>query len=1673
MALTKVTGHVVKTDTNIHTHNINSSGIVTSIGLDINGNADISGNLGVGGTLTYQDVTSIDAVGIITAQSGIQCLDDLNVGLGTFFVDKSAGTVGIGTDNPGRVLTIRHSEPRIRLIDNDTNSFSEVYTDNTGHLYLSADAGQSNGGSRILFNVDGTEKVRINNVGQVGISTSANLGDAKLTVEGVTTLANIDQTIMVRDSNADDAVGRGGNIGFGAYVNGSMRSLGGIGAIKRNAGNSFNGDLALYTRENGEGNLSERLRIKSNGHVGINSATPSYPLDVWEPTDNAGWITISGSNTTYDTGFLIRNGTNNKWFLLNDVNGSGGHTFEIRGDGNNSDRFLTITQAGLMGLGTVTPESLLHLKGAAPRITLTDTAGSEDHAKIFSTGGALYLQQRDDSAHGKIIFRTEDNSGAIERLRIDSSGNTLFRGDSNGGNTAFSGFGTNNWAPKVQVLHSQGALIARIVNNDAWGGALHLASANGTYASPSATASGDIAGGVYFHAHDGGDFLNYVAGIEAIVADTVATNDTPGYLKFSTTADGTNVLSERLRITSAGKVGIGITNPNQPVSISGRVSIDVNNDYYGVWADGSTTGENHISVGRWYNTGGGLKSGYSQYGINNLILENNHPTAAHTVIIQPRGQKVAIGTHISDGLVHIGQTSAGTVSANAGGDELVLESSGNTGMSILSPGTGESTIFFGNPGTNGERDGYIRYYHEAHSTTANRRSLVFITGGGDNERLRITSDGDMGLGATNPGADPAIGNDATVFEIRQTTSGLITSGNNRKGAVLRLKHEAQWENGYQNSATDDLGRIEFVTGDSSTGEGVRSIIRTRNLQYWNNHALTFEVATGNSTTISEKLRLFSDVASFGNDSPPGWQGGAGYYNIQLGKTGFLRSDTDTSNTFMTIGQNAYKDSGGWKYTVAGGASNIFQQGGVTLFERANSGSADGAITWLPTLRLTIGGDIVTQGLTSPSYDNDGANTKIVEVTGDGTVGEYGQINISGNQNTNNTTIGSIKFVNRENSATTSGSNAGSRQLGAIEMRTDTSDSNAGDDCGGLLRIITKTEAGGNVERMRFNSDGTIHCGVTGFTDSDIRLIINNPANGSGSQMQFQTGSSGNTNTDGARFGYNGSGAQIWNFENNYVRFGTNNIERFLIRSDGSMIAQTNNLGTTPLMELNNSDGSSQTGTVLKLKTGRGQGVKDMPIFHVIDGNNATLFEVENSGRVGIFNDAPAYLVDIVNNTSDEGFRIKSTGSTYHSFYMDAARSAANQHIGRFIAKWSGTNTSMLAFNTGSDVTNKDNGYIDFCAAEAGGTLTSRFICNGSAAGLIMQNDCYISIPHDQRCIVFDEGQKMITSNDGQGNFNFIAGKNHDAQHVSSSSGNSGVSQIEMQCDGSNGAVFFGVGPTRSAGSTASFTNGFKLIQYSSSSSNYLNGLQYTTGSSNSPSGMGGDYPVIHKGNAHNGSWNTDSAAIFKCLGDGGSIAITTNDGGGNCNVCFNHSQETPDTNGSSWRIRADIDSANSHFYIQNNSSVTSGQTTSMTNRLEITESGTFYGSSSNNISDQRLKKNIATITNATAKIKGLKGRTFEWKEEAELDAGTQYGFIAQEMETVVSDLVSDGTKAGLRSWDKDGNLLTGSYSEKDKIAEYSKGVNVDGVVPILVEALKEAINKIETLETKVATLEGS
>ena len=61
---------------------ITVSGIVTSTVLDASvTNLTVTGNLGVGGTITYEDVTNVDSVGVITARSGFNLVgNDLNVG---------------------------------------------------------------------------------------------------------------------------------------------------------------------------------------------------------------------------------------------------------------------------------------------------------------------------------------------------------------------------------------------------------------------------------------------------------------------------------------------------------------------------------------------------------------------------------------------------------------------------------------------------------------------------------------------------------------------------------------------------------------------------------------------------------------------------------------------------------------------------------------------------------------------------------------------------------------------------------------------------------------------------------------------------------------------------------------------------------------------------------------------------------------------------------------------------------------------------------------------------------------------------------------------------------------------------------------------------------------------------------------------------------------------------------------------------------------------------------------------------------------------------------------------------------------------------------------------------------------------------------------------------------
>ena len=87
MSFTRVVGPGIHTQSNINSHNIHSTGIITAVGLDINGPVSIAG------TLTYDDVSNIDSVGLITARNGL-----IVTGAAATF---SNGIQGIGIQSGG------------------------------------------------------------------------------------------------------------------------------------------------------------------------------------------------------------------------------------------------------------------------------------------------------------------------------------------------------------------------------------------------------------------------------------------------------------------------------------------------------------------------------------------------------------------------------------------------------------------------------------------------------------------------------------------------------------------------------------------------------------------------------------------------------------------------------------------------------------------------------------------------------------------------------------------------------------------------------------------------------------------------------------------------------------------------------------------------------------------------------------------------------------------------------------------------------------------------------------------------------------------------------------------------------------------------------------------------------------------------------------------------------------------------------------------------------------------------------------------------------------------------------------------------------------------------------------------------------------------------------------
>jgi len=208
----------------------------------------------------------------------------------------------------------------------------------------------------------------------------------------------------------------------------------------------------------------------------------------------------------------------------------------------------TVDSSGHLGLGTTTP---------------TDTGGYGRALDIQSdSGAAIYLRTNDDTSQiaqgaSDLTIRTRQahpiifNTNNSERARLDSSGR-LFVGTTS---ELLSGA-----EKKLQITHANAGAEIVLGRND------------------TAVTAGNSLGAVKFVGNEGGTY-HQIAKIEGIADLAHSTNDKPGRLVFSTTADGASSPTEALRIDSAQRL-ISVTTYNATSGSSGNLGISSSGKFY-------------------------------------------------------------------------------------------------------------------------------------------------------------------------------------------------------------------------------------------------------------------------------------------------------------------------------------------------------------------------------------------------------------------------------------------------------------------------------------------------------------------------------------------------------------------------------------------------------------------------------------------------------------------------------------------------------------------------------------------------------------------------------------------------------------------------------------------------------------------------------------------------------------------------------------------------------------------------------------------------------------------------------------------------------------------------------------------------------------------------------------
>ena len=490
------------------------------MGIQINGQTDtisavdgsitVATDLTVPGALTYDDVTNIDSVGVVTARSG------LNV---------TGGSVGIGTDNPisnlqvfgtnGIRITNSANQSATTLLNFESNhpAFRMLNTSGNTTVKFKSDGDSFITGGNLGIGTDNpSDKLSIyaapnslvlgakdtsrgNHIFQLLADDSAGNGELRLYQNsGSGTHA---KTVEIASSG--NSYFTGGNLGIGINNPPNLLTLGASGGPTMRLADTTSGAFSIITGgSNGgltfsadHGNTGsstniifsndgnqERLRITSDGKFGYGTATPGCFFEV---SDDAAGATVQQKLINRNT---AANSSTNQFIYVNNsgnagdpfttwtvggvtswsmgIDNSDSDKLKIAAASNlNSNQYLTLDTSGNIGINK-TPYTKLDIHNGSDASVIVSIEGADSSSEYLgfgiNSGEAVITAGGNGSTSNALVFRTAPSGTETERLRIKSNG-VVQIGDA--------GLGSDNGSRRLEVIGSGNSQAGIFIANNA------------------------------------------------------------------------------------------------------------------------------------------------------------------------------------------------------------------------------------------------------------------------------------------------------------------------------------------------------------------------------------------------------------------------------------------------------------------------------------------------------------------------------------------------------------------------------------------------------------------------------------------------------------------------------------------------------------------------------------------------------------------------------------------------------------------------------------------------------------------------------------------------------------------------------------------------------------------------------------------------------------------------------------------------------------------------------------------------------------------------------------------------------------------------------------------------------------------------------------------------------